>query len=105
MMEALGTVIAAIPAGALPLVVTILGIAYLYFKFEKEKKDRAETKVKRDTDSQEIHDMLLKHTFEISNLKGQQDHHAELLEDLTKQLALLNTNVVKLQVTIDNKFK
>lgn len=105
MMEALGTVIAAIPAGALPLVITILGIAYLYFKFKNVEKDRAETKTKRDTDSQEIHDMLLKHTFEISNLKGQQDHHTELLEDLTKQLALLNTNVVKLQVTIDNKFK
>lgn len=103
MTEAIGSLIAAIPSGALPLVVTILGLAYLYFKFKTVEKDRAETKTQRDTDSQQIHDTLLKHSFEITNIKGQQDHHGEVLEDLTKQLALLNTNVVKLQVTIENK--
>lgn len=105
MTEAIGSLIAAIPSGALPLVVTILGLAYLYFKFRTVEKDRAETKTQRDTDSQQIHDTLLKHSFEIANIKGQQDHHEELLEDLTKQVSILNTNIVKLQVTIDSKFK
>lgn len=104
-MEALATVVAAIPPAALPIVLCVIGIAYLYFKFHKVEKDRAETKSMRDTDSQNIHDTLLKHTFEIANLKGQQDHHTELLEDLTKQMSILNTNIVKLQVTIDSKFK
>jgi hypothetical protein len=104
-MEALATVVAAIPPAALPIVLCVLGIAYLYFKFHKVEKDRAETKTMRDSDSQNIHDTLLKHTFELAALKGQAGHHEELLEDLTKQVSILNTNIVKLQVTIDSKFK
>lgn len=104
-MEALTAIISVVPPVAIPLVVTILGIAYLYFKFRNVEVDRSKTKAVRDKDSLEIHDKLLKHDFEIANLKGQSVHHEELLEDLTKQLSILNTNVVKLQVTIDSKFK
>ena len=104
-MEAIASIIAVVPPVAIPLVVTILGIAYLYFKFRKVEDDRKVTKAARDEDSMKIHDTLLKHSFEITNLKGTSIHHDELLEDLAKQLAILNTNVVKLQVTIDSKFK
>lgn len=100
-MNAIGTVIAAIPPAALPIVVCIIGIAYLYFKFGKVERDRAMTKKHRDADSQEMHDLLLKHTFQIDELKGHSVHHEQILDDLNRQISLLNTNIAKLQVTIE----
>jgi uncharacterized protein HemX len=101
----IGAIISAIPPSAIPIVVVILGLGYLWFKFGQEKKDRALTKDIRDKDSQEIHDTLLRHTFQIDELKGHSVHHEQILDDVNKQLALLNTNIVKLQVTIENMGK
>lgn len=98
-------IISAIPPSAIPIVVVILGLGYLYFKFGQEKKDREVTKAVRNKDSQEIHDTLLRHTFQIDELKGQNVHHEQVLDDLNKQMGLLNTNIVKLQVTIENMGK
>ena len=101
----IAAIISAIPPAAIPIVIVILGLGYLYFKFGKVEKDRAITKDIRDKDSQEIHDTLLRHTFQIDELKGHSVHHEEVLDDVNKQLSLLNTNIVKLQVTIENMGK
>lgn len=99
-MEALSQVLAAIPASALPIVVCIIAIAYLYFKFRGTEKDRAETKAIRDKDSQDMHDSLLKLQFEMVNLKGITDLHRETLEDLRKQMCIVVKELAELNCSI-----
>lgn len=99
-MEALSQVIAAIPASALPLVVVIVAVAYLFFKFKGQEKDRAVTKVARDKDSQDMHDSLLKLQFEMANLKGITDLHRETLEDLRKQMCIVVKELAELNCSI-----
>ena len=105
MEQLITTLVSALSPSALPVVVLCLGGLYLYFKFGRMEKDRQETKTARDADSQAIHDTLMKHTFQIDELKGHSVHHEQVLDDVNKQLSLLNTNIVKLQVTIENMNK
>ena len=98
-MEQLITSIAPyIPAYCWPLVL----VAGLYFVINKQRKD---TKQTRDKDSLELHDKILKHDFDISNLKGQSVAHDTLINDLRDQIALLNTNIVRLSVILDRMEK
>lgn len=101
-MEALSQVIAAIPTSALPIVVCIIAVAYLYFKFKGTEKDRSETKAARDKDSQEIHDKLLTHDFKISNLQGIVDLHRDKLDSIDKQLSIVNQELVKLNLSVEH---
>lgn len=96
------TAISAISPSALPIVICIIGIAFLYFKFGKAEKDREKTKTQRDSDSQNIHDTLLKQSFDIANLKGRIELHDTLLTDINKQINILNTNLAILTEKIDN---
>ena len=98
-MEQLITLIAPyIPAACWPLVLVI----GLYFIISKQRKD---TKQTRDQDSLELHDKILKHDFDIANLKGQSVAHDQLINDLRDQIALLNTNIVRLSVILDRMEK
>ena len=99
MEQIISQIISAISPSALPLVVVILGGLYIY---KKIGKDRAETKELRDKDSLEIHDTLLKQSFEIANLKGRIELHDTLLSDINKQINILNTNLAILTEKIDN---
>lgn len=100
MNDILIALINAISPSALPIVVCIVLCVYLYFKFNGIKKDRIETANRRDLDSQNMHDTLLKHSFEISALKDVTSLHAVKLEDLTQQLQTLNINIVDLTATM-----
>jgi len=91
-------IIAAIPSNVLPLVVTVLGLFYIYRKIENQ---RTETKVERDTDSQTIHDTLLKHDFRLTELSGIVNLHRDKLESIDKQLVIVNQELVKLNVHVD----
>lgn len=102
MTEAIASLIAAIHPSALPIVVVIIGIAYLYFKFTKMEQDRNATKVSRDADSQAIHDTLLKHSFDVANLKGIVELHRDRLESIDKQLAIVNQELVKLNLQVEH---
>lgn len=102
MAEAITSLIAAIPSGALPIVVVILGLAYLHFKFKGIVQDREVTRVNRDADSQAIHDTLLKHNFELANLKGIVELHRDRLESIDKQLAVVNQELVKLNLQVEH---
>lgn len=99
-MEAnlLSQIIAAIPSNVLPLVVTVLGLFYIYRKIENQ---RTETKVERDNDSQTIHDTLLKHDFRLTELSGIVNLHRDKLESIDKQLVIVNQELVKLNVQVD----
>ena len=102
MAEAITSLIAAIPSGALPIVIVILGLAYLYFKFNKVEKDREVTKQQRDSDSQVIHDDILKLKFDVTNLQGIVNLHKDKLESIDKQLGLVNQELVKLNIQVEH---
>lgn len=95
----LATILPFISPAALPLVVVILGGIYIYRKIGNERKI---TKIERDNDSLALHDKVEKNSWEIQNIKDEQHLHRQLLEDFRTQLSLLNTEVAKLGVSIDN---
>lgn len=68
----------------------------------KLTNDRLATKTERDKDSQELHDMVLKHGFQISQLKDQQALTSTVVDDLRDTCATLNTNIVKLDTNVSN---
>lgn len=102
MEQLVTTLVSALSPSALPIVVVIIGIAYLYFKFSKMEQDRNTTKVNRDADSQAIHDDVLKMKFDITNLQGIVNLHDTLLSDISKQINILSTNIAILSEKIDN---
>ena len=95
-------ILALIHPAALPIVITILGLFYIYRKIDS---DRSNTKFTRDKDSQELHDDLLKVKFQVTELQGRTIHHDTLLDDLRAQMALLNTNIAKMSVHLDNFYE
>ena len=96
------SLISSVDPHSLPLVVVIIAIAYLYFKFHKVETDRSETKLQRDTDSQNLHDDVLKLKFDVSNLNGIVDLHKNKLESIEQQLAIVNQELVKLNVQVEH---
>lgn len=92
-------ILALIHPAALPIVITILGLFYIYRKIDS---DRSNTKFTRDKDSQELHDDLLKVKFQVTELQGRTQHHATILEDLRSSIAILNTNIAKFSVYLEN---
>ena len=69
------------------------------------EKDRKDTKVARDNDSQEIHDTLMKHTFQISELQGISDLHRDKLDSIDNQLGIVNQELVKLNIQVEHLAK
>lgn len=96
------SMVSSVDPHSLPLVVVIIAIAYLYFKFHKVETDRSETKQLRDTDSQNLHDDVLKLKFDVSNLNGIVDLHKNKLESIDQQLAIVNQELVKLNVQVEH---
>lgn len=103
MEETLATsLISSISPAALPLVIVVVAAIYFYFKFKSIEQDRINTKQQRDTDSQELHDKLLTHDFKITNLQGIVDLHRDKLDSIDKQLAIVNQELVKLNLGVDH---
>jgi len=105
MEQIISTIISSLSPSALPIVIVIIGIAYLYFKFNKLEKDRDNTKSVRDSDSQEIHDKLLTHDFKLAELAGIVELHRDKLDSIDKQLTIVNTELVKLNVQVEHLAK
>lgn len=103
MMEQIITsIVSALSPSALPVVVLCLGGLYLYFKFGRMEKDRQETKIQRDNDSQNIHDDILKLKFDVSNLQGIVELHRDKLDSIDKQLSIVNQELVKLNLSVEH---
>lgn len=98
MLEIITTILPYITPSALPIVIVVLGCLYIYKKIDG---DRAKTKEIRDTDSQKIHDDILKLQFKVTEIDGRTVKHEQVIEDLREQINLLNTNVVRLSVVIE----
>lgn len=105
MEQIITSIITSLSPSALPIVIVIIGIAYLYFKFNKLEKDRDTTKSARDNDSQEIHDKLLMHDFKLAELAGIVELHRDKLDSIDKQLTIVNTELVKLNVQVEHLAK
>lgn len=74
----------------------------LWADVQKQKADRAETKIARDADSQSLHDKVLSHGFQIQQLKDAQSLTATVVDDLRDTCAQLNSNIVKLDTNVTN---
>lgn len=68
----------------------------------KLTNDRADTAAARDKDSQDLHDAVLKHGFQIQQLKDQQALTSTVVDDLRDTCATLNTNIAKLDLNVVN---
>lgn len=68
----------------------------------KQKADRILTKASRDSDSQELHDKVLKLEFTTQQLKDSQQLTSQVVDDLRDQCSTLNTNIVKLDMAVAN---
>ena len=68
----------------------------------KLTNDRLATKTERDNAEQEIRDAVLKHGFQIQQLKDQQALTSTVVDDLRDTCATLNTNIVKLDLNVGN---
>ena len=89
--------------GAVVLLLTNTAAAIkLWGDMQKQKADRAETKVARDADSQSLHDKVLSHGFQIQQLKDAQSLTATVVDDLRDTCAQLNANIVKLDTNVLN---
>lgn len=82
--------------------ISVIIVVYLYLKMSNQRK---ETKVARDKDSQELHDKILKHDFELTNMKGQLEHQTNVNEDINKQILELSKAVSQFSVAVDNLVK
>lgn len=90
---------------AAALISLILALAALIKQIAdniKLKNQRAETAEMRNKDSQDLHDQVLKNTFQIQQLKDSQALTATVVDDLRDQCSALNTNIVKLDTNVAN---
>ena len=90
----IGAVVLFLTAGA--------GLLKVWGELAKVKADRMATKDERDKDSMEVHDTLLKQGFQIQQCRDALALYQTVQEDLKTELNLLNTNVAKLTVVVEN---
>ena len=89
--------------GALVLLLTNLaGLVKVWTDLSKTKASRAETATKRDADSQELHDTVLKLGFQVDQNKNNIGLLFEQMADQLKQIGLMNTQLAQVLVKMDN---
>lgn len=81
--------------GAIVLVLTATA-AYIKMRtdIDKIKSERADTKLKRDSDSELLHDQCQQNTWEIKRLKDDAEKRDAILAELRYQVNELNTNLL-----------
>lgn len=99
MESILQLIIPTIPGAAWSVIVLVLGGLYIYRKIDA---DRKVTKGERDKDSQELHDKLMKHDWEIGQIKADNSHRDILLDDLRKQVEAVNQNLAIVATKLDS---
>lgn len=87
--------------GALVLLLTNLaGLVKVWTDLSKTKSDRQVTASKRNQDSLELHDAVQKATWDIQQLKDGAVHRDTLIEDLQKQINILNSTLAVTNVQL-----
>lgn len=86
-------------------IIACLGALTAFLKARSDissiKEERSETKASRDKDSQELHDAVMKHGWEIQNLKDMSGHRDQVMEQLQSQINALNTTLATTNVKLD----
>lgn len=102
MEQMMGQSLQVMPVAAIPVVIVVLGLYWIYRKTMVIQKDRELTKKTRDGDSQNMHDEIISLRFEISTLKGRSELHDDLIRDINKQISILNVNMAGILQKIDD---
>lgn len=94
MEQVITQVIAAISPSALPIVVCVLGLGYIYWKINSQRK---ETKVKRDADYESLDKRvtLLEHDCEF--MKQQHALFGQKLDKILEELTNIKVELAKKQ--------
>lgn len=79
----------------------VSGLVVVWRKLAEQRLDREKTKISRDADSQDLHDQILKNTWDIATLKESSSHRDTLIGDLQKQINALNTTLASTNVKLD----
>ena len=83
-MESLASIIALCPPVAIPIVICVLGISYLWFKFRGIEQSRKATKTERDTAAEQMNTRVTLIENEIERIKALdlESKLAQILTDL-----------------------
>ncbi len=102
MEQIITSVITSLSPSALPLVVIIVAGLYFLYKFKSIEQDRMNTKQQRDTDSQEVHDKILKLEFKMTELSGIVNLHRDKLDQIERQLCTVNEQLIRLNMSVEH---
>lgn len=102
-MEAIiNNLVSTLSPAALPLVVVIVAGLYFFYKFKSIEQDRMNTKQQRDSDSQEVHDKILKLEFKTTELSGIVNLHRDKLDQIERQLCTVNEQLIRLNMSVEH---
>ena len=88
----LSQIISSIPSNVLPLVVTVLGLFYIYRKIDNQ---RTETKVERDNAHDDIEKRLTLCEHDIAFMKEQNQLFADKLDRILDELTAIKVELAK----------
>ena len=87
-------------------IIACLGAVAAWLKAHSDvgqiNNERAETKILRDKDSQEMHDAILKLQFQAGLLKDENSALKTRIDDCNKQITTLTTQLAEVLVRLDN---
>ena len=99
MEQIITTVISAISPAALPIVVCVLGIAYIYWKIQSQRKV---TKSERDNINEEFDLRLTLCEHDIAFMKEQNQIFADKLDRILDELTAIKVELAK-KADMNNK--
>lgn len=102
MEQIITSIITSLSPAALPLVVVIVAGLYFFYKFKSIEQDRMNTKQQRDSDSQEVHDKILKLEFKTTELSGIVNLHRDKLDQIERQLCTVNEQLIRLNMSVEH---
>lgn len=99
MEQIVTTVIGALSPAALPIVVCVLGIAYIYWKINSQRKV---TKTERDVAHDDMDKRLTLVEHDVSFMKEQNQVFADKLDRILDELTAIKVELAK-KVDMNNK--
>lgn len=94
MEQVITQVIAAISPSALPIVVCVLGLGYIYWKINSQRK---ETKVKRDADYESLDKRVTLLEHDCDFMKQQHALFGQKLDKILEELTNIKVELAKKQ--------
>ena len=92
MEQIITTVISAISPAALPIVVCVLGIAYIYWKIQSQRKV---TKTERDNQTDELDKRVTLVEHDVEFMKEQNQIFADKLDRILDELTQIKVELAK----------